>query len=194
MTGLEKIIAQINIDSENTAQSIIASCKAQCNSLIAEAKSEAQRILEEAEIRARKKAEDIIRNASSSAEQEKRKLILGAKQEIITSMTKASLEYLRNLTEDKYFEIILEMISKYHRPYQGKVSFNSYDMKRLSSDFIKKLTDVSHGDLTISSTSANIDGGFIISYGDVDVNCSFQSLFNCNVEKISDTLARLLFS
>ncbi len=193
MTGLDKITAQITIDSDKTAKSIIASSEAQCSDILSKAEAEAQQILKSGEINAQIKADEIIRRAESSAELEQRKILLTTKQEVISSMVAASLESLRSLPEDKYFDIIYKMISKYKRSSQGQIFFNNSDLARLPKDFIGKLSELSQGNLTLSSDSVKIDGGFILSYGGIDVNCSFESLFSDNSEKISDAVAKLLF-
>lgn len=193
MTGLDKITAQITIDSDKTVESIIASSEAQCRDILAKAEAEAQQILKSGETNAQRKADEIIRRAESSAELEQRKILLTTKQEVISSMVAASLETLRSLPEDEYFDIIYKMISKYKRSSQGQIFFNNSDLARLPKDFIGKLSELSEGNLTLSSDPVKIDGGFILSYGGIDVNCSFESLFSDNSEKISDAVAKLLF-
>lgn len=193
MTGLDKITAQITVDSDKTVESIIASSEAQCSDILAKAEAEAQQILKSGETNAQRKADEIIRRAESSAELEQRKILLTTKQEVISSMVAASLETLRSLPEDKYFDIIYKMISKYMRSSQGQIFFNNSDLARLPKDFIGKLSELSQGNLTLCSDFVKIDGGFILSYGGIDVNCSFESLFSDNSEKISDAVAKLLF-
>ncbi|MBQ8795170.1 MAG: V-type ATP synthase subunit E [Clostridia bacterium] len=193
MTGLDKIIAQINLDADNTASSVLEKSQAQCEKIIAEAEVKAESIRKTGDIQAQKKYEDIISRANSAAELEERKILLSVKQEIIASMISSTLESIKALPEDKYFELIYKMISKYSENRDGVICLGKADLKRLPADFSEKVSKASKGSLTLSDTEAQIKSGFVLAYGGVDVNCSFESLFSDNSEKISDYVANLLW-
>ena len=194
MTGLDKIINQIQLDADNTTQGIKAKSEAQCTALLNEAEAEAQAILAKGKADADKKYNDIIKRAESAANLEERKITLLAKQDIIKSMISNALKNILNLPEDQYFELIYKLIEKYSLNSEGVISFNKTDLSRLPADFAEKANLISKGKLSLSETSAEIDGGFILTYGGVDVNCSISSLINDNSEKISDSVAQLLFA
>lgn len=194
MTGLDKIIAQINLDAQNTSDSIKAKSDAQCEKILSAAKAEAQSILKDGEAAAEKKYSDIIARANSAAELEERKISLYARQSVISTMISNARSNLINLPAEEYFELIYKMISKYSEKADGEICLNKTDLSRLPEDFESKANSASKGKLTLSKTPVSIDGGFILVYGGVDVNCSFSSLFSDNSEKISDAVAKLLFS
>ncbi len=194
MTGLEKIVARIKLDADNTANSIKVKSDAQCAKLMAEAQAEADTAIKNGEIKAQKKSDDIILRANSAAELEERKIMLFARQGVISDMVSKALDSIANLPQDKYFELIYKMISRYSEDAEGVISFGSSDLKRLPADFESRANAESKGTLKLSKTTASIDNGFILTYGSVDVNCSFSSLFSDNSEKISDAVAKLLFA
>ncbi len=194
MTGLEKIISQIMLDADSTSQSIKAKSDTECAKLLNEAEMQAQDILKKGELTAEKKYNDIITRANSTAELEERKIMLTSRQSVIAHMINEALQSLKNLPDDKYFELLLKMISKYSEKADGVLSLSSADLKRLPADFEKRANDISKGKLTLSKAPASIDSGFVLTYGGVDVNCSFSSLFLDNSEKISDAVAELLFA
>lgn len=194
MTGLDKIIAQIRLDAESTCERINSKSSAECLKILENAKAEAQAVLEEGEAKALKKYDDIIARANSAAELEERKITLNAKQSVISTMISTTLESLRNLPDKEYFELIYKMISKYSEESEGVVSFSEKDLARLPADFEEKVSNTSKAKLTVNKAPVLIDGGFILTYGGVDVNCSFSALFSDNSEKISDSVARLLFA
>lgn len=194
MTGLEKIIDRIQQDADNTINGIRSKSEAQCKALLSEAESEVQVLLLKGKADADKKYNDIIARAQSAASLEERKIMLSAKQEIISTMISNTLNSLLNLPEDKYFTLIYKFIERYSLNSDGVISFNKADLKRLPADFADKANAVSKGVLTLGADPVEIDGGFILSYGGVDVNCSISSLINDNSEKISDSVAQLLFA
>ncbi len=194
MTGLEKIVAQIKLDADNTAESIKSKSDTECAKLISDAQLEADVIIKNGEINAQKKYDDIITRAESAAELEERKIMLSTRQAVISDMISKALESIVNLPQDKYFELIYKMISIYSENFDGVILLGKNDHNRLPADFEVKANAMSKGSLKLSGTPVNIDNGFILTYGSVDVNCSFKALFSDNSEKISDAVAKLLFA
>lgn len=194
MTGLEKIVNRIQLDSQNAIDGIKAKSASQCNSLIDKAESEAQAILSKSKAEAEQKYEDIINRAHSVSSLEERKIMLLTKQEIIKTMISNTRKNILSLSDKKYFEIIYKLVEKYSKNSTGVISFNKTDLSRLPADFTKKVNALSEGEILLNPESAKIDGGFILTYGGVDVNCSISTLINDNIESISDSVAHLLFS
>jgi V/A-type H+-transporting ATPase subunit E len=135
--------------------------------------------------------------AQSSAMLQEKKLILEAKQQIITDIIASAKDHLLNLSDEEYFISIISMIKRYTLPEAGQILFSTKDNKRLPvqfEDFINSsLTDKMGAALTISKEARDINGGFILIYGDVEVNCSFDALFFAAKENLQDKVRALLF-
>ena len=41
---------------------------------------------------------------------------------------------------------------------------------------------------------AKIADGFLLAYGDIEVNCSFEALLEASLEQVKDALSRELFA
>ncbi|MBE5966608.1 MAG: hypothetical protein E7255_06535 [Lachnospiraceae bacterium] len=198
MTGLEKILMAI----ESTA-------KANADETINEAKKEAERIMEEAKAEAKSKCDEITRKSEedrkpilqqyeSEARLQERRLILEAKQKIIQDVIAKAKNSLTTMPEKEYFDFILRMVKKLALNKPGSIVFSAEDVKRMPEDFedrLKKAFDAKEGaSLTISDRTEKIDGGFILVYGDVEENCSFEALFRAALENLQDKVNALLFS
>lgn len=191
MSGLEKIIEQINKEATDTA-----------NETINFANIEAEKILKKAEGEAKAKREEILAQSkldvsatakqiqSLAAQNEKKKLLI-AKQEIIDGILEDTLKYLENMDESEYFAIIEKMIVKYAGEDAGDILFNAKDLARIP-DSIKNL--IKQKNLTLSDNTVDISGGFILSYGKIDENCSFDGLFLALREPLQDKIGQILFS
>ena len=59
---------------------------------------------------------------------------------------------------------------------------------------ISKLEKESNIKIEISKIARDFSGGFIISYGEIEENCTIDALFNDNVDSICDELNEILFS
>lgn len=197
MTGLEKIVKQIEDDATVAA-----------NAVIADAKAKAEEILNSAKIEAEKKYTDIIEKSNedlksnlnrseSAANLQEKKLILNAKLDIISNIINKAKDTLVNLPDNDYFNVIVNIIKKYALDQNGQIVFSAIDKKRLPGDFeekvLKALSEKSGANLTVSEKTCNIDGGIILVYGDVEVNCSFEALFSAAKETLQDKVCEVLF-
>ena len=74
------------------------------------------------------------------------------------------------------------------------ISNNKKDLSRLPAGFAEKISDATNGKLKVSSEPKNIDGGFILAYGDIEINCSFDALISEKIDVIKDTLNKIIFA
>lgn len=195
MNGLDKILQQIKDDSD----AAVAKIKGESEKSAFEIK---QKILKNAEkevaaikVRATAECEDIKARGDSSAALAKKQAMLNAKQSIISELINNAHGSLLSLSANEYFAIIEKMIAKNsHKNEQGKISFNKADNQRLPKDFNEKLSKLSGGMLTLSDDTADIDGGFVLIYGGIEENCSFDAIFSEKYDELQDEVYSLLFS
>jgi len=197
MTGLEKILKHIEEDATTVAEAIVT-----------EAKSKAEEMISLAQVEAEKKHAAIVqqsktdvdaclsRGASAALLQEK-KLILNAKQQIIGNVITSAKDSLMKLPEKEYFDIIIKMVQKYALAKPGQILFSDTDNERMPEQFeailCAALLDIEGAELIISKKTRAINGGFVLLYGDVEENCSFDALFLAAKESLQDKVCELLF-
>ncbi len=194
MTGLEKIIEEIRTEATLNAEKIISKAKNEADAVISDAhekgKKQADIILENA----KKKSQDILSRGESSASLEKQKAMLSAKQQVINEMLKSTLNYMENLSDEEYFSLILKLIKNNSQPQKGEIAFSKTDISRLPEGFMKEVNNVSKGELVLSENTANIKSGFVLIYGGIEENCSFDAMFRSKHEELTDEISALLFS
>ncbi|MCH5300573.1 MAG: hypothetical protein J1E56_04565 [Ruminococcus sp.] len=194
MTGLEKIIEEIRTEAALNAEKVISKAKNEADVVISDAqekgKKQADLVLENA----KKKSQDILSRGDSSANLEKQKAMLSAKQQVINEMLDNTLSYMENLEDKEYFSLILKLIENNSQPQKGEIAFSKKDISRLPADFIEKVNSVSKGKLSLSENTANIKSGFVLIYGGIEENCSFDSMFRSKHEELTDEISALLFS
>ena len=194
MTGLDKIIEEIKSEASANADVILKSADNDAARIIADAKKEANEKSDEILKNAEKKKEDILSRGESSANLEKQKSLLVAKQTVINNMLSASLEKMENAEDKQYFSYIIKLIEKNSQNTDGFIAFNSKDLNRLPENFVSEINAVSKGKLEISNTPVNIKSGFILIYGGIEENCSFDAIFRSKHEELTDEISALLFS
>lgn len=198
MTGLEKIISAIEADAQASASGILAEAKKEVEEILSLAEERAK---QDNAIIAEKQASEIkaiLSRAESSAKLLKRQMILDAKQEVINNIIAKARYKLTSLSDTEYFDIILQIVKKHAHAQAGIIMFSQADLDRMPKKFDKSLDSaikgIQNAALTISKDkAARIDAGFILVYGDIEENCSFEALFDDAKEELQDKVNAFLF-
>ena len=112
----------------------------------------------------------------------KRELIEKALDEVIVGI---------NSYDDKtYFDCLLRLAKKNAMSGKGEMLLSTRDLSRDKGDFAKVLEVLS---VTLSDTPADINGGFILKYGDIIINCELSALMREKRDEITDKLNTALF-
>lgn len=197
MTGLDKIIQDIKKDSDARISSIMEETRKEKDKIDKQAENEAAEKCAEIDRRAKEQAEAVKERALSSAALQRKREVLSAKQKIIYETIEKAKESIYKLPDNEYFGIILKMIGKYAPKANGEIIFSEADKKRLPEGFAgdaETAAKKAGAKLTISDETRGIDGGFVLSYGGVEENCSFEALFDAKHDELQDKVNEILFS
>jgi len=197
MTGFEKIIKAIEGEAKLKADQIISEAKEEAEKIIASAKEEAEKKCSEIAEKPAYEVKAILDRANSGAALIKRQTILNAKQQAINDVIEKAKLKLTGLPDKDYFDIIIKLVKKHAHNQAGTIKFSGKDLKRLPENFDKILNEavkeIENASLSISKESAPIDSGFILVYGDIEQNCSFEALFGYAKEELQDKVNTFLF-
>lgn len=195
MAGLDKIIERIQKNSEINCDSILNDAQKQAEELRAASEVKSKADVEKIAAETDRKSKEIIDSAHSGSELEEKKEILSAKVEIIDSVIDQVAQTLKDLPDDKYFDAIYKLAGKYARPEEGVMYLSPKDLDRLPADFEKTLNSkLEQGSIKVSKDPRDLDGGFVLSYGGIEINCSFAALIKESEDDIKDELSRILFA
>ncbi len=189
MSGLEKIIEQIEQDAKETAQSHLNSAQEKADKIIAEADDYVQKELDKYSKVLEEKRNSILSRTESSCELETRKTVLKVKQELIAAVLVEAKAKLENLEPSEYFEVLSKLAVKYSGVDKLEMKLGDKDIKRVPEDFSSKLPK----NIALSKESANINSGFVLVGNEIDENCSFDALFADNIEQLQDKASSILF-
>ena len=194
MTGLEAILSQIEMDARQEAEELLTNAKAKAEEILAEAKEEAakrsQEILQEGE----KKAQDIRDRADSAAQLARRNNMLAFKQQVIREAIDSARASLESAPDEDYFEMLLLLAARFAGEGKGEMRLNRRDLDRLPASFEADLKKaVPQGDITVSKEPCDIENGFLLVYGGIDVNCTFRAIFEEADGELRDSVGSILF-
>ncbi|MBQ3330764.1 MAG: V-type ATP synthase subunit E [Ruminococcus sp.] len=193
MSGIDKIIQEIELNTEKSCEAVLNKAKAEADGILSDAQKEAERIIREGKEQTALRVADIKKRGESAADLEEKRIMLTTKQQIISQMLQNGLDAAKNLPKDEYFQLILKMVAKYSLPEEGVIFFGEKDNHRIPAGFIHELNQAANGGVVLASKSVPIDSGFILKYGGIEQNCSFDAVFMSEAENLSDRAGRLLF-
>ena len=177
MEGIEKITARIIEDAEREIAQMQRENEEKINALTAEAQAVAEQESLELLTRGRRAAEERRERLSSSAAVECRKMELAAKQELLNEAFAAAVEEAEG---------------------GEKMILSPQDASEIGPEVVLLANTALReagkpGKLTLSAEPRSIPGGFILSHGDVELNCAFDTLVRLQREKLEKEVAAILF-
>jgi V/A-type H+-transporting ATPase subunit E len=191
MTSSEKILAGIAEESKTQADKINSDAEKQAADIIAAAREEAETDAEKIRAEAEKKAELIISSGKSSAELLKRDTALNCRRGLIEKALNFVADTVNAYGDKDYFDFLLTLIKKEKLNGKGEVYLSIKDKARDIAAFKSELSAL---DLTLSDTFADINGGFILKYGDIQINGELSALIHEKRDVLTDELNKALFN
>ena len=191
MTSSEKILAGIAGEAKTEAEKITAEAEKQAAEITAAAKAEAETDAEKIKADAEKKAELIINSGKSSAGLLKRDKALNCRRGLIEKALAAVADAVNAYGDKDYFDFLLTLIKKERLNGKGEVYLSVKDKARDTAAFKSELSALN---LTLNDTFADINGGFILKYGDIQINGELSALIHEKRDVLTDELNKALFN
>ena len=179
MTASEKILSGITDEAKAKAAEITAEAEEKARTLIDKAKAEAE-----------KKAKLIRQTGESSAALVKRDAALKCKRELIDKALSFVTDTVNGFDDKKYFDFLLTIINREKLSENGLIMLCENDLKRDTADFKESVKKMN---LTLSEDPADINGGFILKYGDILINGEISALVHEKRDELIDAVNKELF-
>lgn len=195
MTGLEKIIEKISLDSAESCSSIIDSATKQAQEIIADAKNDARKQAAEIVEKAQKEADRRNMVAKSSAETITRTRYLEVRNAIVNDIISAAYEEIEKMSDSDYFDLLFNLCVKNVETGECMMYLSENDLERLPKNFEARINGEVYekAAVQVSRTPRDIENGFILDYGDFEVNCVLKNVFDESMDRIKDLLCSQLF-
>ncbi len=197
MSGLDKIISQIKEEADASAAEILGAANSKADAIRRQAEEDCSELSARAKTQREEAQADILEKSRSSAQMQQRRELLNTKQQLIDEIIDDAHSSLLALPDNEYFDTLLKLVAKHAQPQKGEMSFCQSDLDRLPEGFGEKASEAAKtkgGDLSLSEKPCQIDGGFLLIYGDIEENCSFEALFSSEKEDLQDALHEFLFA
>lgn len=198
MNGIEKITGRIISDAQAEIDEVLSKAEAEAASIRARYESQAKREYEELTRRGSAHAQEREENLAGASHLEARKDTLAAKQSMVDRAFTLASKQLSSLPEADYISLLAKLAAK--------SSFSGKESMILSAQDAKKYGDKVLGEanallqkqgktatLTLSSEHRATGGGLLLRDGQIETNCTFETLLRLVRSDISGEVAKALF-
>ena len=193
MKGIEKITQRINDQAQAEIDGILAAAQAQADLITQQGKAEAE--AESAELAARNTMAAAARQERliGAAQMEAKKLVLAARQELMEKAYDKALEKLCTMSDEAYIAVVVDLLEQAAPDGKGSVVFGADVKQRIGEAAVAQANKKLGGSLTLAEETRPMKGGFILSRGNVEVNCTFETLVRLQkAETAGEVLKKLL--
>ena len=191
MKGIETITRRIDEEMQAEIDGILAEAGKQAAAVTARWQAQADSEAAQRKAKNEKAGAEHEERLVSVAQMESRKVLLAAKQEMVERAFSLALDKLCDLPEEQAAAVAADLLVR--AAPDGAAVFAPKDRDRVGAAAVAEANRRLTGKLTLSPETRNIRGGFILSRGDVEVNCTFETLVRLRKGEMSGEVAKLLF-
>ena len=188
MTSAEKIINGIIDEARLEAEKITERANIQAAGITDAAAKTAGEEVEKILADAKARAEVLNSTGKSGAALIVRDAALAAKREQIEDVLSLTAKRINDMSDKDYFGFLAAVLKK--SGASGEMCLSKKDSGRDIS-VLREL--LSGSDVTLSDTFADINGGFILKCGDIEINAEPAALINERREELIDSVNKILF-
>ena len=195
MTGLDKIVEKILEQSQVNCNAILNDAALQVKNIISQARETANKQSSEIIAEAEAEAKKIEAVSKSTAESITRNRYLEIRNAILNDIISAAYLEIEKFSDEDYFAMLKNLCVKNVIEGECEMTLSGYDLGRLPDDFEMSINNEVYekGAVHISDVPGDIENGFVLNYGDIEINCSLKAVFDENMDSLKDMLSTALF-
>ena len=196
--GLEHILKKIREETDREMLEVNSGIEKKGKEIAEDGDKKITQLRDDLFRKAEEKAEEEKRSELAKARLDFRKKLLEEKQKLLGETFQTAFEYVRNLDDNSYRNLVKKLVLENAEPGKGKIIVSQKDGKKIDKSLVKEINEtltrsgkpasyeLSHGDIDIGS-------GFILKTGDVEINCSLDTLFKQKREELEVEVSAILF-
>lgn len=193
MNGIEKITDRIAAETKAETDRLAAQAEAEAARIEQTYRAQAEREAADARARGEKDAAEHEERLVGAARMESRRALLAARQAQVDAAFDRAMETLCTLPKERYAAAMARLLTRAAPDGRGEVVFSPADRERIGRTAVDAANRALNGGLTLSDRTRAMKGGFILVDGNVEVNCSFETLLRLQREELAGEVAALLF-
>lgn len=219
MTGLDKIIERILADAKDDARNILEAAQKDCRAAAEQHAARAEEIRAQIIEKAEAECEAIVAGARSSAATTAQNILLAKRAELIDRAFDEAKKEIKSTEFGKYPELLTALLTSAlieeastaatTAAYGDEITefdayeviFNEADRNAYGEAVVENARRAAYrhigaeraAKLTLSSETADIEGGLILRYGSIEANCSLAMLIAQMRKELEKEITKTLF-
>ena len=198
MKGIDKITSRIIADAEAECRDVKRESDERCAAVRAENEKRAQdeywRLVREGV----KDTEQRVQRMDRTARLEAKKSVLNMKQEAVSRAFDLAKDKIAELPERDYVAFLAREAAEAAITGQEEVIFCERDRKSVGAKAVKAPNELlaakgMPGLLTLSDATRDMAGGLMLKQGDIEVNCTVDTLLDLTRDELAARVADVLF-
>lgn len=199
MSGANKLKEKILAEANSQAEEVLAEARKKAADILAKGEEEAAAKKAAVLELARTQAEERRRRAQTIAELDARKAILAAKEGLIEDTFTQALSRLSQMDQKTFEDLMYPMLLAASQTGTEEIIVSQADRKRFTPEVLDRVNKAlaqqgKAGNLVLSGETREMQGGFILRAGDVEINNSFDSILRMQRDQLEPEVATILFS
>ena len=197
MKGIDKITSRIIADAEAECRDVKRESDERCAAVRAENEKRAQdeywRLVREGV----KDTEQRVQRMDRTARLEAKKSVLNMKQEAVSRAFDLAKDKIAELPERDYVAFLAREAAEAAITGQEEVIFCERDRKSVGAKAVKAANELlaakgMPGLLTLSDATRDMAGGLMLKQGDIEVNCTVDTLLDLTRDELAARVADVL--
>jgi len=199
MSGVDKITMRIRSDAKEESEALLAEARREVEEMLKDYEKEAVKQAEETARRGELQADEHYKRRESVMELEARKKVLEAKQEMLDMAFSRVPDVITSLPDDMYIEFLSRLAARHTRTGMEQILLTKDDLGKYGVKVLLLANGLLAAEgkpaaLSLADEAADINGGLILREGDVEVNCTIDTVLHFIREELSGEVADVLFS
>ena len=195
MSALDNIVEEILTEARTKADRILSDALSKAEKI---RKLEQERAVEQSaliEKQTDKQIADIKSRSEIVSSLRRRQALLETQKAELEETISAARQALLAQPTNEYFAFIVKMVAAQSENGEGELMFNANDRSRLPRDFqqILNLVLPEGNKINVSYVAADIDGGCVLKYADLEKDFSFEALFRQRQDEFFELIQGVIF-
>ena len=197
--ALEDILKKIREETDGKLSQIDSHVKKRVEEIVKEGEKKIDNLRDKLLHEAEGKIKEERRSKLAIAQLDFRKALLVEKRRLLDETFVAAFEDIRNLGDEDYRKLFKKLTLQVAEEGNGTIFISNKDRKRITPSLIEETNRDLHkmgksATLELAQEEVDIDGGFILKMGKIEINCSLSSLFKKMTEELESEVSGILFS
>ena len=198
MNGINKITDRIAAEAEAEASAVLAQAEEAAAAVRADFAAQAKELRESMLRQGTEEIEQKVQRADRSSRLEAKKDILSLKQELVAQAYRRAMEKILALPEADYIAFLAREAGNAALTGKEEILLNQADHDRVGEKVAAAANALAAkrglpGELKLSDKTRPINGGVVLRQGDIEVNCTLDTLLELSRGSLDAEVARILF-